>query len=266
MSRNHPYPQLPAEMYLDDGQNIAVRKNVITTFPLHWHDYFEIELITGGEGTHILGGKQYELSKGSAYFLRPIDFHEIVSDSSVTLYNIIFRDHVISEELFLRLANTDSGAVKKFEGKEYDALVLAIELLINELERGGNSSSLLLSYIASFFADSKKQAASSERISGINRALMYLELHFRERLSLSDVAREAGFHPTYFSELFKEMIGETYTEALTRLRLEYACVLLSNGCSVSYACFESGFGSLSNFFISFKKKYGMSPKEYMSKK
>ena len=55
-------------------------------------------------------------------------------------------------------------------------------------------------------------------------------------------------------------------QRLNNLRLEYAASLLSNTYSVSYACFESGFGSFSNFFTSFKKKYGVSPKEYAKAK
>lgn len=42
--------------------------------------------------------------------------------------------------------------------------------------------------------------------------------------------------------------------------------LLDNGMSVSAACFESGFGSLSGFLHTFKKITGISPNEYRTKK
>ena len=106
----------------------------------------------------------------------------------------------------------------------------------------------------------------TEQLSGIKRALLYLEVHFKERIDLETLAREAGFHPMYFSSIFKKATGESYVQRLNHLRLEYAATLLANHYSVSYACFESGFGSFSNFFTSFKKKYGISPKEYAKQK
>ena len=89
-----------------------------------------------------------------------------------------------------------------------------------------------------------------------------MELHFKERVTLSDLAAEAGYHPTYFSELFKKTTGETYIEKLTKLRIGHARTMLASGFSVFDACFLSGFGSLSGFAAAFKKACNMSPREY----
>ena len=89
-----------------------------------------------------------------------------------------------------------------------------------------------------------------------------MELHFKERISLSQLADEAGYHPTYFSELFKRTTGETYIEALTKLRVGYARTLLAGGFSVSEVCYMSGFGSLSGFATAFKRLCHMSPRAY----
>ena len=87
-----------------------------------------------------------------------------------------------------------------------------------------------------------------------------------ENIGALALAKEAGFHAMYFSSIFKRATGESYVQRLNHLRLEYAATLLANNYSVSYACFESGFGSLSNFFTAFKKKYGMGPREYAKEK
>ena len=89
-----------------------------------------------------------------------------------------------------------------------------------------------------------------------------MEMHFAEKITLDDVAAEAGYHPTYFSELFKKVTGETYIDMLTRLRLGHAKSMLANGFSVSDACFGSGFGSLSNFLELFKRNCKITPSEY----
>ena len=103
---------------------------------------------------------------------------------------------------------------------------------------------------------------SVENLPGIQRAILYLEMHFKENITLPMLAQEAGFNATYFSELFRKTTGQSYKQRLTELRVRYAKMLLKNGVSVSSACFESGFGSLSNFNAVFKQVYGITPRQY----
>lgn len=96
----------------------------------------------------------------------------------------------------------------------------------------------------------------------INRKI---ELHFREQITLEQLAGLSGYSPAYFSELFRKVTGQTYKNRLLSLRTGYAQMLLSNGFSVSEACFASGFGSLSNFFRVFQRMCHISPNAYRKK-
>jgi len=256
------FPRLTADELLTEQRDITVTTKRIKNYPLHWHDFFEIEMITDGEGVHIMNGKKYPISRGCAYLIKPTDFHEIISEKDVEILNVSFREHMMNEASLLSVAHSENENVHRFNDEIFESVMLSSRLLENEARGKGEYQKQLLEYLLHFFIDDSHERLSPEKQTGIQRAMVYLELHFREQPKLSDVAREAGFSPTYFSELFKEVTGETYIEKLNSLRLEYACTLLSNNCSVSYACFESGFGSLSNFFTAFKKRYGVSPKEY----
>lgn len=257
------FPRLSADELLTAKRNITVTTKRISDYPLHWHDFFEIEMITDGEGLHILNGKKYPLSQGCAYLIKPTDFHEVISEGGVEILNVSFRENMLGEGSLMSITHFENENIHFFAPEICESVMLTAQLLENEARRGGEYQKQLLEYLLHFFIDLSRERLSPEKLTGIQRALVYLELHFREQPHLSDVAREAGFSPTYFSELFKEVTGETYIEKLNSLRLEYACTLLSNNCSVSYACFESGFGSMSNFFTAFKKRYGVSPKEYI---
>lgn len=243
--------------------HISVSTKTVKIYPLHWHEYFEIEIITKGKGTNILNGNKYEISAGCGYLLKPTDYHEVKCDEEIELHSVIFRETMLNETMLLNILHSESRKSKCFTSKEFEALLLAIELLKNENERSGEYKRQLLEYIVHFFVEKQENKLNPQQISGINKALLYLEVHFREPLSLSMLAKEAGFNSSYFSEIFKQSTGETYTQKLNNLRLEYACTLLTNKYPVSYACFESGFGSLSNFFTAFKKKYGINPSEYV---
>lgn len=89
-----------------------------------------------------------------------------------------------------------------------------------------------------------------------------MALHFKEQITLSDVASEAGYNPSYFTELFKKATGEGVMEHVTKLRIAYAKMMLSGGFSVLDAGALSGFGSRTAFLESFKRIVGMPPSEY----
>jgi len=267
MNESTVFPRLRAEENLKNSRGIEVtEKTVSDRFLLHCHDYFEVEIIKSGRGTHLLNGSSYPISVGSAYLIKPTDIHEILVESPLELVNISFRVDMLSEASILSILHAHTHHLMTFEGKRLESALLAAKLLANECEMNGAHQRTLLEYLIHFFNDSAAGTQRSEQISGIKRALLYLEVHFREQIDLATLAREAGFHPMYFSAIFKKATGETYVQKLCQLRLEYAATLLANNYSVSYACFESGFGSLSNFFTAFKKRYGVSPREYVKGK
>ena len=125
----------------------------------------------------------------------------------------------------------------------------------------------VLEYLLSRFLSGNSQLSTlnPEHWAGMKAAMAYLELHFREKITLKKLSAISGYNPTYFSEQFRKLTGETYIERLTALRINYAKALLANGLSVTDACFASGFGSLSNFLTAFKRNCGTAPSEYRNR-
>ena len=152
-----------------------------------------------------------------------------------------------------------------FDPAEYARIVNISRVLEHECGIDGDCSRSLLKYVIRCLLrkNSVNQLDPNERfLRDIRRAIIYMQLHFREDVDLSRVATEAGYTPTYFSKLFKRTTGKSYIEMLTKYRLGYARTLLANGFSVADACFSSGFGSLTNFQETFRNKYNQSPSEY----
>jgi AraC-like DNA-binding protein len=71
------------------------------------------------------------------------------------------------------------------------------------------------------------EPVASRHDRSLRRALEFLRQHYAERLTLKRVARVAGFAPNYFSELFHERQGVTFSVHLLTLRLERARDLLA---------------------------------------
>ena len=252
------------------NRHIAVERHISLDYPQHWHNYFEIEIIVDGTGSYIFNGTAYPISKGDAFLLTPVDFHEIEATSPIELINISFDEVWLSENMRTLLYTTDFAKMHRFDGDDYARLVMVAELLRHECESDAPCIHQLLDYLLSRFVlrDAKQydSIANQAHLTGIKRAVAYIELHFREKVTLQRLSAISGYNPTYFSELFRKFTGETYIERLTSLRINYAKALLARGLSVSDACFESGFGSLSNFLAVFKAKCGMPPSEYQRKR
>jgi AraC-like DNA-binding protein/ligand-binding sensor protein len=97
----------------------------------------------------------------------------------------------------------------------------------------------------------------------ITRAKEFIDRNQAEDLSLSVVARAVNTSTFYFCKMFKKATGLTFTEYLSRVRVEKAKNLLLNPhVRVSEVAFEVGFQSLSQFNRVFKRIAGLSPTVY----
>lgn len=86
-----------------------------------------------------------------------------------------------------------------------------------------------------------------------------------EDFSLNEVARAVNVSPTYFSVIFSQEMGLTFTEYLTNVRMEKAQELLRctsmKSSEIGYAI---GYKNAHYFSFIFKKLTGMTPREYRS--
>ncbi|WP_421824415.1 AraC family transcriptional regulator [Flagellimonas oceanensis] len=100
----------------------------------------------------------------------------------------------------------------------------------------------------------------------LNKVLEYIMMHFKGVIDLETVADMAGMNKSSFCRYFKQKTNKTFVDYVNNVRINYACRLLRDKGkknSISLACFESGFNSLSYFNRIFKKHLGCAPSEYM---
>lgn len=110
-------------------------------------------------------------------------------------------------------------------------------------------------------AESDGEAALSPCVLS---AVRYIDAHFREELTLDDLAGQAGLARSYFSAAFKRAQGMTPWDYLTSKRIDCAIALMvKEGKSVTAAATQSGFNSTVNFNRAFRKYTGKTPTEYL---
>ncbi|SCH83331.1 response regulator transcription factor [Romboutsia sp. 1001713B170207_170306_H8] len=96
----------------------------------------------------------------------------------------------------------------------------------------------------------------------IAKSMEYIELNYKESISLGEISKHVYLSPEYFSRLFKEEVGENFSTYLTLFRMKKAEELLKNTnmkiCQISN---EVGYVNSSYFSKTYKKYKGVSPED-----
>ena len=96
----------------------------------------------------------------------------------------------------------------------------------------------------------------------IEKAIGYINTHFKEQPDLDEVAKQVYLSPFHFQRLFKEWAGVTPKKFLQYISLEYAKQFLEQKHSLADVSFEAGLSGTSRLHDLFISIEGMTPGEY----
>jgi two-component system response regulator YesN len=100
----------------------------------------------------------------------------------------------------------------------------------------------------------------------VQKAGEYLHTHFREKINIQDVARAVYLSPCHLSKVFKQELGCTIMEFLTKIRIEEAKRMLRDPqYSVIQVANALGFKDPGYFTKVFKRSEGITPSQYREK-
>lgn len=271
MKQTHPKQFIYAEHY---GHNHlhADERCLQHSFPLHWHDYYEIELCTSGEGIQRINGVAYPFSKGSFILLRPSDFHEVEVHTPLSYFNASFSSIAIDKKYLHALLKKDRCIYGTLSEADFDFLCAVFQKATQENQalqtKETTTLQALLHVILSFLFKTPQFLAIEEKPAfSLGEIIEYIHTHFSNSPSLQEIAAHSGLQPNYFCRKFKQTTGKTYVEYLNTLKIEHAKNMLQTyDLSITEIAFDSGFSSSSSFLREFKKQTGYSPLQYKKRK
>lgn len=125
----------------------------------------------------------------------------------------------------------------------------AMELLESELQR---------------LAETARGQESITVRQSVQRACNYIEEHFSDpALRIGEVAVEVGLSQSYFSAVFTEVTGESFTDYLIERRMKEAQLLLMNSdYKIQEIGYKAGYDNPAYFSAAFKKFTGVSVSRY----
>ena len=139
---------------------------------------------------------------------------------------------------------------------------------IDEMMRLDNIEDLCLWLlkITQKFVDSVDDGDDIKNLQVIQKAAEYMKANFIEKLTIDDISQAVYLSPCYLSKIFKQELGCTIMEFLTKIRIEEAKKLLKNPkYNIMQVANEIGFEDPSYFTKVFKRSEGVTPSQYKRK-
>lgn len=258
---------------------------VLTT---HWHEEAEFTLITKGNGIYHIELTEYPVEPEDLIFVPPLALHSasapehqgLLSETYVFHMNFLGGNStdICSARYLQPLAHHEMAlpsvikpehpaylSLRKIFGQIsnlYDGGIPGYELALKALLL--QMIFLLLQFQETAPASDVSNALHSEKLKNV---LDYMELHYMDSIAVSDLAALCYFSEYHFMRFFKKHMNMTCMEYLNNLRLEKAVELLEgDNASILEVSLSVGFHNLSYFHRAFKKKYHMTPGEFLQLK
>jgi AraC-like DNA-binding protein len=238
--------------------------------------YAKFHLLIAGQALWESSSRKYTVAGDTLFHIAAQVPHRQrdLPGNPVALYAIHYRPELLREELTRGLAATDMLPIDlRGAGLDQARRVRAIvqEMLFEQETHRVGYEALMIARLTDLAVLALRWRRSSEFVvdqysESAARVASYaarLKTEFYTAVSLDAAAQAVGLGRRRFTELFREITGDSWRRYVNRLRINYAAKLLvSTERSVTAIAFECGFEELSHFHHSFKAAFGTSPLVY----
>jgi AraC family transcriptional regulator, arabinose operon regulatory protein len=224
---------------------------------------------TRGEGIVVLSGEQVPVG-GTQFFISPPGetfkyYSAPKQNSSFLVAGFNGKSNLLTGMECSIVRNLVPSVSNMVANRE-----LLFDEIFNNLMKGFYQSSIeYVSFcfghlLATFvYANRNSDDLDDESNPVVHRAIRFLEKNLHHKLSLRQIAAEAGFSPTYFSTLFRKETNYAPLSYFSHLKILKACEYLDyTRMKVKDISYKLGFTDPYYFTRDFKLKMGMSPRQY----
>lgn len=250
-------------------------------FPFRWHfhDEYELTLITRGTGRRLVGDSVEPYDPGDLVLFGEDLPHAYVSDGDDGNEAVVlqFRRAFLGPELFDTPDFAPVGAMlaRSRRGLAYPAGVGArLEAgmrRLGTLDAPDRTLGLLGVLVELSRAEGARPLAAEHYQPTLNLSArarigavcQFLQEAYARPVTLAETAAIAHLTPAAFSRFFQREMGRTLTAYLAELRISAACrLLMSTDLPIATVASRCGYGNLANFNRRFRALKQMAPREY----
>lgn len=248
-------------------------------YPVHWHEEIEIIYVKEGNLDLYIDGQSFVGRAGEVFFVNSKELHYMGSEDGMVqyctmLFPLTFISFLSEDALEIKLMRPLRMGTQQFPRVITDKtmqkrLVEILERMIalnHEMKNSNQFETRILllqimqiMYTEGCFRENKRTKTNTFE----KKLLAYIQAHYTEKMSLTELGNRFHMSGKYLSRYFKEHFSITFIQYVQHLRLVYAKeLLLGTDLSVLEVALQAGFSSVNYFNRVFKEVYQTSPLQY----
>lgn len=267
-----PYVEIRAQINHESSKHVL----------LHSHSFYEILLCKSGNIHYLLDGKRFRLQPGDILLIPPgISHRPLFLEPLVEPYEryVIWINENFWESLIKDYPDLDFAFCQCQKRENYllrstratwSGLFAAAATALKEVEEKKISWQFcyrativsLMAHIGRTYYYQDVPIPASEKSRLTDDIFYYIDEHLTERINLKQVAKHFLVSPSTISHQFQKQYGVSFHHCVIQRRLISAKHGILSGVPLQKVWETSGFPDYSSFYRSFKKEYGISPREF----
>lgn len=274
--------------FSDNEIGIHVQHMAFKYESIHTHEFYEFVYMIKGEMHNKINDKSYLMTPGCLALVDTGQTHEIIAISDQVAYiNILVSndfinqfaknsDNILNLFSFISLQSvnqTSDNVVSVMQFFNEDKV--RVDTLVNSMlfefnEKKPYYTKILSNYFYVLMLEIKRHLdlkkdneVQGKLDSQLSIVLEFIEENFVQKLNLKDIASKFFYNSSYFSRMFKKVMGITFKDYLQTIRVKQAIKFLNEtDYSISEIAVMVGYDDKKQFYNVFKKIEGITPGEY----
>jgi AraC-like DNA-binding protein len=252
------------------------------SFPLHYHEELELNLIINARGARRIVGDHIDtIDDLELVLVGPNLYHawfthqcssEEIREVTIQWHKDLFEEKLLRRNQLNFIRNMLERSQKGILFSREAATRLAPRILSLDKKNGFDSVLELMSILHDLSISRNMRTLSDASFTNehftynsrrIEKAFEYMNNNYDKPVTLGEVASVVNMTEVSFSRFIKKRTGNTFIDSLNEIRLGHASrMLIDTTHSIAEISYNCGFNNISNFNRIFKKKKTCTPKEF----
>lgn len=215
--------------------------------------YMDLTCCISGKMIYVYENKEYELNNGDAILFPKGTVRARKQTDKETVYssfNISYDDYIPSI----------SGYLPNSLGADTAMVLHSVKKSFESLTDFSQEKCLSLFWYLYYQIAEATQNNETPHIKSIKQ---YVAKHYKEKITLTEIANEVHIAPEYCSSLFAKQVGISLFDFISKMRIEEAkSLIITTDYSFTKVAELCGFDDYNYFSRVFKKVVGVPPKDF----
>ncbi|GMK40439.1 AraC family transcriptional regulator [Paenibacillus sp. CCS19] len=248
-------------------------------FFLHYEQGYEIYMFVSGAGSFTIEGSLYDLEPYSILMMNHNELHALNIDENLPYERIVlsFNESIMPPillsgvDLFRSIKYRKLGQNNQIPADQVrsSGLLDLMHKLMDLLKQPSAENEFvakcvivqMLHTMNSLAENGIELTAPTPQTTKIHDVIAYINDHLDQPLALDELSHRFYVTKYHLCRIFREATGFSINQYITYKRVHKADEFMRQGYPMTKACFLAGFNSYSNFYRSYRKLTGKSPRD-----